>query len=437
MNLPLSFAKRKYKKNYVEKRKTDSGEVRIYSEEHVKQRWKKKIDKIQKLEKGMAEFRKRYKDHLSDDNSAKTRAIAACVGLIDNTAMRVGNEESAQERSTYGATTLRKKHAKVQGNKIRFKFVGKSGVNQDVVLDDKAVVSEIKKLLKGKKDNDLIFEYEEGKTISPKIINNYLKEFEITAKDIRGHHANFIMKQKLKKTKDFDKALEETADKVGHEAKTLMNQYLDPSLVKKYKKDGKNGKDKKKDKKKKANIPLAYKTANPKYKAALEAAIDDILGAEKPAIVPLNRKSPGAPADSNELAGGQKITSHFGPRIDPITGKKGATHGGVDLKAKTGTEILSFLDGVVGAVSEDSRSGKFVAIRHEGGFSSSYSHLSHQLVVPGQKVKQGEVIGLAGQTGRATGPHLHFRLNYKGKKIDPEPYLSKISVIGQPAKENS
>ena len=157
--LQLAKAKKKPKPQYVEKKKTPSGEVRIYDESHIKKRWKEKVEKLKKLESNITNLRKKYKADLTDDNDPKTRALAAIVGLIDNTAMRVGNEASVDEHGSFGATTLRKEHAFVSGNKIRFKFKGKKGVQQDVLLDDAAVSSEIKKLLDGKKGKDLIFEY--------------------------------------------------------------------------------------------------------------------------------------------------------------------------------------------------------------------------------------------------------------------------------------
>lgn len=367
----LSYAKRKYTKQYVEKRKTDSGEVRIYSEEHVAKRWEKKVKKLKKLEKDLASLRKKYRDHLKDTHDTKTRAIAAVVGLMDNTAMRVGNDESAKDKGTFGATTLRKKHATVQGSKIRFKFKGKSNVDQDVVLDDSAVASEIKKLLKGKKDDDLIFEYEEGQRVSPKMVNSYLKDFGITAKDLRGYHANKLMKDKLKKVKDFDKALEDVADEVGHESKTLMNQYLDPALVKKYKPE----KSSKKDKKKKSSVLLTYKTAN--LKSELEGYIDELLTFPRMAPVPVRRPNKKAPR-----------------KLAPPLSKKEQKD---QLKS-----------------------------RERNGSRSRYMHLSQISVKPGQVVRKGDVIGLSGSTGQGiTGPHLHVELWHGKSQGNPTSYYSE------------
>lgn len=422
MRFPLlSKAKRKYKKQYVEKKKTPSGEVRVYDEKHIKKRWEQKAKKVNKLEKDITKLRKKYRDDLKDDKDAKTRALAAIVGLMDNTAMRVGNEASAEEMGTFGATTLLKEHATVSGNKIRFRFKGKKGVAQDVTLDDAAVVSEIKKLLKGKKAKDLIFEYEEGKQIRPKVVNRYLSDFGITAKDIRGFHANHLMKERLKKTKDFDKALEYVADEVGHEAKTLMNQYLLPSLVNKYKK---------------ASLLIQ---AEMRLNEA-EAIIEDILGVAPAAPAP---KAPGEAPIAEGPAEGvaheevvppisnpqHHVTSPYGERVHPVTRER-SFHSGIDLRASEGTPILAFGKGRVAEVSYGSVSGNFVVIDHGDSLMSTYAHLSEAKVQKGQAVSRGDIIGLAGSTGRVTAAHLHFSLRYKGEKVDPTPFLNERTVVG-------
>ena len=243
----MKTAKRKYEKNYVEKRETESGGVvRVYDAKHVKSRWKKKVNRLKRLNSDIKKLRKKYYEDLKSDDP-KVSAVAAMVGLMDLTAMRVGNPDSADEFETFGASTLQKKHAKVNGGQIRFRFLGKANVQQDHTLTDSRLVKAIKKMLDGKKGKDLIFEYEEGKSVSAKVANRYLAEFDITNKDLRGFHANRIMKEMLKKH-DWDEALELAAKEVGHEPKTLSGQYLDPAFVEKHK-PAKEEKSKDKDKK--------------------------------------------------------------------------------------------------------------------------------------------------------------------------------------------
>lgn len=242
---------------YTKKEKTEKGYVWHYGPEHVKKRWKEKKDKMKVLEKNLQKVRKKYQDDLTSDDE-KTRAIAAIVGIMDDTAMRIGNEDSAKE-GTYGATTLKVKHVKGGSGNVTFDFPGKGAIEQNVVLKNNKVIKVVRDLMKGKKKDDFIFEID-GKKIWDRTVNRYLKEFGISAKDLRGFHANRLMKEQLK-SKDFKEALKEVAEIVGHEEATLKNQYLDPELVAKHEKkdkdDGKDNKDKgKKDdkKKKKASI---------------------------------------------------------------------------------------------------------------------------------------------------------------------------------------
>ena len=111
-----------------------------------------------------------------------------------------------------------------------------------------------------------------------------------------------------------------------------------------------------------------------------------------------------------------KITSPFGYRTDPFTGKR-TMHNGIDLAAHNAL-VYSMLDGTVEKVGYDSRSGNFVTIRH-GDFRISYCHLSRILATKGQPILAGFPIGITGSTGRSTGEHLHITVKYKGKVFNP------------------
>jgi len=223
------------KPSYVKKKKTDSGGfVWLYGPRAIKKRWDEKRTKIERLQKGLTKLRKKYNDDLKKKDDLRTNAVAAIVGIIDETAMRIGNEESAKDVETYGATTLKVKHITISGSKIKFDFPGKGGVHQHPELSSQEIAKVVKELMKGKKDNDFVFEIE-GKKIWDRAVNRYLGPFNISAKDLRGFHSNRLMKEKLK-TMDWKEALDEVAELVGHKASTLKNQYLDPDLVAKYEK---------------------------------------------------------------------------------------------------------------------------------------------------------------------------------------------------------
>lgn len=112
------------------------------------------------------------------------------------------------------------------------------------------------------------------------------------------------------------------------------------------------------------------------------------------------------------------VTSPFGYRVHPITGAY-EFHTGIDISSHLGTNIYSVNSGVVAEASFSSGNGNYVLIDHGGGTMSYYSHLSKILVKKDQQVKQGEVIGLVGMTGLATGYHLHFSMYQNGKAVDP------------------
>ena len=118
-----------------------------------------------------------------------------------------------------------------------------------------------------------------------------------------------------------------------------------------------------------------------------------------------------------------RVTSEFGSRIDPITHKlKG--HSGMDLAVPTGTPIRAALPGTVTASKYNAGGyGYYVMIDHGNGLSTLYGHCSKLLARVGQAVEAGDIIALSGNTGRSTGPHLHFEVRVSGERTDPRYYL--------------
>ena len=111
-----------------------------------------------------------------------------------------------------------------------------------------------------------------------------------------------------------------------------------------------------------------------------------------------------------------KVTSPYGYRCDPFTGKQ-SWHNGLDLRAKN-EPTYAMMDGIVEKVGYDNRSGKYVTLRH-GNFYISYCHLSSIIVGRGEKVYPGTIVGVTGNTGRSTGCHLHLTCKKDGKSINP------------------
>ncbi len=117
------------------------------------------------------------------------------------------------------------------------------------------------------------------------------------------------------------------------------------------------------------------------------------------------------------------ITSRFGPRVSPFTGKK-ALHAGIDIGARKGTEIRSPASGKVVVAAYDGRMGKFIRIDHGYGLETTYGHLSKIHVKYGDRVQRGDLIGRVGSTGKfSTGPHLHYQVAVNDKVVDPIHYI--------------
>jgi len=120
------------------------------------------------------------------------------------------------------------------------------------------------------------------------------------------------------------------------------------------------------------------------------------------------------------------LTGTFGGRSDPFSGEP-AFHQGLDISTEKGQPVYATADGVVESASYTGDYGNLVVIRHGFGLSTRYGHLSGYRVTPGQDVKRGDVIGLVGSTGRATGAHLHYEILANGRLINP------LQLLTQPA----
>ena len=116
------------------------------------------------------------------------------------------------------------------------------------------------------------------------------------------------------------------------------------------------------------------------------------------------------------------LTSGFDYRISPFTGKR-EFHLALDIAAKTGTEIRSFADGVVRYIGESDEFGLYFMIDHDNGVATFYAHCSKLLVRKGESVLCGQTVALVGETGKATGPHLHFTIEKDGIRLNPAYYV--------------
>ncbi len=253
--LAVRVAARYKSKKTIKTQDGDEATVYEYGPRQVANRNKEKAEQVEKLRKSISDLRAKVKSDL-DAEDDKTRMSALAVALMDETAERVGNHESADD-GHFGVTGWLKKHLTFGKDKATIKYVGKSGVNHEKVVERPATVKALKALCDGKSGDDCLFEVGETR-LDPEDVNEYLKQFDVTAKDIRGFRANDEMCKALRaerakgpkelprsrKEKDeilkaeFKRALETVADIVGHEAATLKSQYLVPGLEDSYLHDG-------------------------------------------------------------------------------------------------------------------------------------------------------------------------------------------------------
>jgi len=116
------------------------------------------------------------------------------------------------------------------------------------------------------------------------------------------------------------------------------------------------------------------------------------------------------------------VTSGFGPRISPFT-EKPAWHDGLDIGAAPNAPVQAPAQGRVTATGFDPKLGNIVRLDHGFGIETLYGHLAKSLVKEGQRVNRGDVVGLVGSTGLATGPHLHYMVKVNGQALDPNKYI--------------
>lgn len=122
------------------------------------------------------------------------------------------------------------------------------------------------------------------------------------------------------------------------------------------------------------------------------------------------------------------IGSTFGRRVDPIAGV-GAMHEGIDFVADQGTPVVASAGGVVLTAEYHPQYGKMIEVDHGNDFSSVYAHLSKISIKAGQLIKRGQLIGASGNTGRSTGPHLHFEVRFRGIAQNPNRFLQMGSQV--------
>ena len=229
-----------------------TSKVYFFSDEEMTEaeveRAKKKVDAVRTLSNNMQSLRNRVTRDLKSEDE-KTQLTALVIAIMDKTAERVGNEESAGE-DRVGITGLKKKHVSLEEkNKVRLLYVGKSFVEHEKEFTNETMAKILAKLMeRAKKPDDSIMVTSDGFKIKADRVNRYLEEFNVTAKDIRGYAANNMVIDCLKRLdkiedekerkKKFNSIVKNVAERVGHGPATLRKHYLLPKLESEYIKSG-------------------------------------------------------------------------------------------------------------------------------------------------------------------------------------------------------
>ena len=133
-------------------------------------------------------------------------------------------------------------------------------------------------------------------------------------------------------------------------------------------------------------------------------------------------KSDATPSGRPILSGW--LSSRYGSRIDPFSGKK-AWHEGIDFAGREGANIVAVASGVVSWSGERAGYGKMIEVAHGDGVITRYAHNQENRVKVGDMVRRGDVVALMGNSGRSTGPHVHFEVHKNGRPVDPASYLHR------------
>ena len=126
------------------------------------------------------------------------------------------------------------------------------------------------------------------------------------------------------------------------------------------------------------------------------------------------------------------LSSHYGGRPNPFTGRGSESHGGLDFKGSTGDPVQATARGKVIQAGVQGGYGNAVVVSHGFGYTTLYAHLSRVDVQIGQQLQAGDTVGLLGSTGRSTGPHLHYEVQWRGERLDPQSFLALDAAPAMP-----
>jgi DNA topoisomerase-1 len=208
-----------------------------------------KYQKLIAFAKALPKMRRRVARDLRKKGLPREKVLAAIVKLLETTLIRVGNDEYAKSNGSFGLTTIRDRHAKIRGAKVRFEFRGKSGIEHEIDLEDPRLARIVRQCqdLPGQE----LFQYVDDKgdvrDIGPADVNEYLREIggqEFTAKDFRTWAGTALAAQALQEFEDFDsqaaakrnvtQAIERVAERLGNTKAICRKCYVHPAIIDAY-----------------------------------------------------------------------------------------------------------------------------------------------------------------------------------------------------------
>jgi DNA topoisomerase-1 len=217
-------------------------------------RWREVRDEVKyermiKFGKALPLIRKEVDRALGLPGLPREKVLATIVYLLEATMMRIGNDEYARENKSYGLTTLRNRHVKIEGSQVQFRFRGKSGVHHDVKVQDRRVARIIQRSrdLPGQQLFEYIDENGQPQTIDSSDVNDYLREItgeDYTAKDFRTWSGTVLAAIALREFEKFDseaqakknvvRAIESVAEKLGNTPSVCRKCYVHPAVLDAY-----------------------------------------------------------------------------------------------------------------------------------------------------------------------------------------------------------
>lgn len=210
-----------------------------------------KFERVIGFGKAMSKARERVLTDLGTDGMSLERACAVACRLLDLGYFRIGNDVYTDTHGSFGLTTLLKEHVTRRGDVLRFRFVGKSGVEHCIDIDDQPTVAALDVMRRRRSGGDELLAWKDGRTwrgIGAAQVNDYIREatgIEATAKDFRTWHATVIAAEKLATTKEpgeskasrkraVSSAMKDVADFLGNTPALARSSYVDPRVIEAY-----------------------------------------------------------------------------------------------------------------------------------------------------------------------------------------------------------